>query len=196
MFVPTLGNDNRGEKSRGRGGGGRKVEGEHGPRRSDGVVSRVTSQLSSRRNPRPYLFAIYAHLERNLGRAPTAPPTASIRRKNVSLGYVRPPFSLSLSLSSRVKAARIVFQNFHGGHQWRRALIRSDATIPGPPRRFSRIRLGRHEFATLFRHGLFIPFLFDLFPPLLSRRTTDTAPFFFLSVFDGNSFAGTIGFLC
>lgn len=106
------------------------------------------------------------------------------------------PLFLSLSLSSRVKAARIVFQNFHGGHQWRRALIRSDATIPGPPRRFSRIRLGRHEFATLFRHGLFIPFLFDLFPPLLSRRTTDTAPFFFLSVFDGNSFAGTIGFLC
>lgn len=98
MFVPTLGNDNRGGKSRGRGGGGRKVEGEHGPRRSDGVVSRVTSQLSSRRNPRPYLFAIYAHLERNLGRAPTAPPTASIRRKNVSLGYVRPPFPLSLSV--------------------------------------------------------------------------------------------------
>lgn len=42
-------------------------------------------------------------------------------------------------------------------------MIRSYATVPGPPRRFSRIRLGRHEFATLFRHGLFIPFLFDLF---------------------------------
>lgn len=42
--------------------------------RLDGMVSRVTSQLSSRRNPRPYLFAIYAHLERSLGRAPTALP--------------------------------------------------------------------------------------------------------------------------
>ena len=101
-------------------------EGGRGTKRLD-EVSRVTSQLSSRRNPRPYLFAIYAHLERNLGRAPTAPSTfttASItRRKNVSLRYVRPPFSLSLSLSLSVAGKgrqRIVFQNFHGGHQWRR----------------------------------------------------------------------------
>ena len=94
-------------------------EGGRGTKRLD-EVSRVTSQLSSRRNPRPYLFAIYAHLERNLGRAPTAPSTfttASItRRKNVSLRYVRPPFSLSLSFSpSRVKAGRESFSKISTG---------------------------------------------------------------------------------
>ena len=158
-------------------------EGGRGTKRLD-EVSRVTSQLSSRRNPRPYLFAIYAHLERNLGRAPTAPSTfttASItRRKNVSLRYVRPPFSLSLSLSLSVAGKgrqRIVFQNFHGGHQWRRVhWFAATRLLPGPPRRFSRIRLGRHEFATLFRHGLFIPFLSRPFSLLSSYLYENSLP--------------------
>lgn len=112
-------------------------------------------------------------------RAPTAPlppptfTTASITTRNVSLRYARP---VALSLHQKT-AARVVFQNFHEGHQWRRGIDsqRRDF-VPGPPRRFSRIRLGRHEFATLFRHGLLPSHSLSTFSPLLSSRTTDIGP--------------------
>lgn len=195
MFVPTLGNDGGKIEGKGRGRkeGRRRAWATKVGRRG---LARDVSTFVEAEPTAVFVCHLCPFRAEPRARA-NGPPDGLDKEEKRLFGICSPPFSsLSLSLSSRVKAARIVFQNFHGGHQWRRALIRSDATIPGPPRRFSRIRLGRHEFATLFRHGLFIPFLFDLFPPLLSRRTTDTAPFFFLSVFDGNSFAGTIGFLC
>lgn len=117
-----------------------------------GCTSRVTSQLSSKRNPR-YLCAIYGHLERNPRRAPLAPLVHDL--DNVGKRLFMNPCSHPRWPRMNPGAegpGTIRFPSFHGARQRSGAFIRSDVArnwTPSWPLTDSFRSTGiRHAFST------------------------------------------------
>lgn len=148
------------------------------------MVLRVARDVSTFVEPEPTaVFVCHLCPFRAEPRARANDPpsfTASITTRNVSLGNAVP--------SSRAKAATQTVSRISTGptNGNTTLLIHWDGT--GPPRCFSRIRLGRQEFATLFRHGLLFQSTFEA---LVSREQQPALflprRFLLRSFFDGRS---------
>ena len=162
----------------------RKIKRGRGCGRQESMVLRVARDVSTFVEPEPTaVFVCHLCPFRAEPRArANGPPsfTASITTRNVSLGKVVP--------FSRAKAATQTVSRISTGptNGDTTLLIHWDGT--GPPRCFSRIRLGRQEFATLFRHGLLFQFTFEALVSREQQPSLFLPPRFLLrSFFDGRS---------